>query len=166
MTLIVEDGSIVENANSYTTLVEIRAFALARGVTLSAVDSEVEVQSTKAMDYLESLRNEYRGSKVSSSQSLQWPRAYVYIDNELFPEDEIPTELKKAQMQLIVDIHNEIELQVSSSDPIIKSEKIGPIFTEYDSNWGSLSTPQITAAKSWLAPLLNKNETSLVAMRV
>ena len=50
MALVIEDGSRVAGANSYVTLAEARAFASARGVTLSAVDATLEPFVIKAFD--------------------------------------------------------------------------------------------------------------------
>ena len=57
MTLIVETGSIVSGANTYVDLADVRAFASARGITVSTDDTTLEQQIIKAMDYVESKRN-------------------------------------------------------------------------------------------------------------
>ena len=80
MTLIVEDGSIVENANSYVSVDDARTFASLRGVTLPASDAEVEVLLIKATDFIEAQRLRFQGSKVNQDQALQWPRTGVYVD--------------------------------------------------------------------------------------
>jgi len=79
VTFIIEDGTIVTNANSYVTLAEIKAYATARNITLGT-DPVIESQSVLAVDYLESKRTQYQGSKVSELQELQFPRYNVKID--------------------------------------------------------------------------------------
>lgn len=82
MTLIVENGTNVPNANSYADLTYIRAYALNRGVTLSVVDADVEAMVFKSMDYIESVASNYQGTKTYTAptytpQSLQFPRSAI-----------------------------------------------------------------------------------------
>ena len=52
ITITVEDGSNVANANSFVTIAEARSYAVERGVTLSATDDDVAVQIIKAKTIL------------------------------------------------------------------------------------------------------------------
>ena len=60
MALIIENGSIVDNANSFVTAAEMVAYAALRGVTITADTTTQEQQIILAMDYL-----------VSREQSMQ-----------------------------------------------------------------------------------------------
>lgn len=154
MALIIEDGTIVANANSYVTLVEARAYALERGVVLSVTDSLVEVLAIKAKDYLEAQRSRYKGEKVSpSTQSLCWPRADAYIDNELWPSDTIPKELRYAQCQLIMEINAGVDTLPTSDEQFIVHEKVGAIETRYSDKVATSKTPSMPAVDNWLEPL-------------
>ena len=156
MTLIVENGSIVANANSYVDLTDARAYATQRGETLPTDDSELEALLIKAMDYLEGLRAKYQGSKTDpDNQELQWPRMNVYIDCELFPSDEIPKELVSAQCQLAIDQNNGVVIQPSGDTRFAIFEKVGPLETEYSEKIGSTSSPTLTAADALLEPLFS-----------
>ncbi len=164
MTLIVEDGSIVANANSYADLDYIKAYALARGATLSIDDAVIEQQVAIAMDYIEGKRNEYQGIKVDSTQSLQFPRDYLIIDGFDFDSTSIPKELKNALSQLIIEQTNGIDILPTSDEPAIKKETVGPISTEYAVNIGSIIKPSIPAVDLLLAPLLKNVSTSGFAL--
>ena len=154
MALIVEDGTIVPNANSYQTLAEIRAYALARGVTLSAVDSELEPLAIQAMDYLEAQRAKYQGNKVEPLvQELQFPRDDVKIDCVAFPSDEIPKELQSAENQLVIELHNSVDILPTSEEAFITEEKIGPITTKYSDTVRTSIEPTMTAVDALLEPL-------------
>lgn len=131
MTLIVEDGTNVPDANSYADLAFIRAFALARGVTLSATDSVVEVMAINAMDYIEGKRSAYQGSKTYVDQALQWPRTGVLIDCAAWPDDAIPKELKNAQAQLCIEQLSSPDLSPSTDGFAIAMEKVDVIEVEY-----------------------------------
>lgn len=152
MALIVEDGSLVASANSYVSLVDIKAYAVNRGVTLGA-DSVIEAQSRKAIDYLEGKRSEYQGNKITYNQALQFPRYNLYIDDFEFPYDAIPNELKNAQCQLIIEQSLGVNILPTQSDPAVKSETIGPIKTEYAVNAGSLFEPHLLSVDLLLKPL-------------
>ena len=165
MALIIEDGSNVANANSYVTLTEVRAYALARGVTLSIIDSDVEVLVIKAMDYLESLRNKYQGTKTYTDQALQWPRENVYIDGILQANDSIPELLKDAECRAVMEINNEIDLLPTETGLGIKKEVVGPIEMEYFKDIGI--TGSVSAAlNALLEPLLNPSSFILSTVRV
>lgn len=152
MTLIIENGTNVAGANSYATLTEIRAFASARGVTLSAVDATLEVQAIKAMDYLESLRDSYKGTKKYSDQSLQWPRLDVLVDGYELASTSIPTLLKNSQAQLCIEIHNGVDIMPTSTGGSIKREKVDVIEIEYQPSASSIQ--KMRAFEGFLSPLL------------
>lgn len=142
MTLVIEDGSNVANANSYVTLDEIRDFAQARNETMPSDDAALEGMAIQAMDYLEGLRSKYQGKKTYSDQPLQWPRSGVLIDCASWPEDKIPKELKNAQCQLCIEQLTFPDLSPSSDGFAVSREKVDVIEVEYaaGSNYAS-ATP-------------------------
>lgn len=156
MTLIVEDGSIVANANTYADLVSVRAFASARGVTLSAVDATLEPMVIKAMDYVESHRENFQGFKVSELQELQFPRSLVYVDGILISETSIPKCLISALCQAVIEISNNVDLMPTTTEPAIRKEVVGPIETEYAVSLGSGGfSPELRKVDAFLRPVLN-----------
>ena len=125
MAIIVENGSIVANANSYVSAADLTAYATARGITLTA---DEDILLIKAMDYIESLN--YQGIKKTIDQPLQWPRAYVWLDSYYFPTDQIPSQLKNGQMQTAIAIDQGNDpLDVVA--PQVKREKVDVIEIEY-----------------------------------
>lgn len=154
MTIIVEDGSIVADANSYVTVADARAYAAARGITLSATDSVVESLLINAVDYTESKRAQYQGSKVSQDQELQFPRYNVSIDGFEIPPTTIPKTLKNAQMQLVIESSEGIDLMPTQSGQFVTEETVGPITTKYSDKAGLDGLePQMTAVDALLEPL-------------
>jgi hypothetical protein len=140
MTLIIEDGSQVVGANSYITTTELTTYATARGVTLTA---SAEVLIISAMDYIESLA--YQGYKVSSTQALQWPRSYVYIDGYAFASDDIPQHLKDglAQVAIAIDAGNGPLTTIGRAK---KKVKAGPVEVEYADNATSVAVVRTISA--------------------
>ncbi len=166
MTFIIEDGTIVTNANSYVTLAEIKAYAVARNITLGT-DPVIESQSVLAVDYLESKRTQYQGSKVSELQELQFPRYNVKIDGFDIAETSIPNNLKKAQCQLIVEQANGGVLMPTQLEAAVKKEVVGPIETEYAVSVGAINQPVFSAVDALLEPLFNTSSGfSLTTVRI
>lgn len=127
MSIVIEDGSIVSGANSYATEAEFAAFYAARAVTLSGTYT-AEQLLILAMDYIESQR--YKGIKRTRDQLLQWPRVDVYIDGYYFDSDDIPVELKKAQMQAALAIDASNSPQQNAPRKTIR-EKVGDLEVQY-----------------------------------
>lgn len=152
--LIVEDGSLVTDANSYADIETIKSFAELRGFDLGFDDPLIENRAIKAMDYIEAKRNEFKGTKVDISQELQFPRNNVQIDGFDVPSDSIPKELVKAQCQLVIEQTNGIEIMPTQSEAAIKKETVGPISTEYAVSEGSSFSPFISSVDALLQPLL------------
>lgn len=159
MALIIEDGTQVVGANSYVTTTEIKAFATARGIVdFPTADADVEILSTLAMDYLEAKRSEYRGTKTSASQSLQYPREGSTVDGVLIANNIIPVELKNAQMQLTIEAHEFGDLAPSSDGYAVAVEKVDVIEVQYAAG-GRLSGTSLPAemnfpkVQAWLEAL-------------
>lgn len=153
MALVIEDGTLVASANSYVTVAQARAYASARGVTLSTIDATVEQNLIAAMDYLEAQRAKFQGSKVSATQSLQWPRNDVLIDCNEVASTVIPNELKNVQIQLAIEVSKGVDLMPTRQGAFVKLEKVGPIETQYSERIGTGLTPDMTAVDALLAPL-------------
>jgi hypothetical protein len=149
MTITVEDGTIVTNANSYVSEAELTAFASARNVTLSGNYTEEQLLIL-SMDYIDSLK--YKGAKRLYTQGLQWPRVDVWIDGYYNDIDNIPTELKNGLMQVAVSIDAGNSPQQLAPRKTIK-EKVGELEVEYAA--GSSSVAIDTKVMSFLYKLLD-----------
>ena len=156
MALTIEDGTIVAGADSYATVAEARAYALSRGVTLSATDSVVEILLRKGSDFIESLEDRFKGDRTDPAQPLAWPRAGVILFNatDEAPDDEIPELLKRAQIQLAMDAVD-IDLQPTGSGREIIKTKVDVIETEYAKRGSGSILPELNKAMAILQPLLN-----------
>ena len=159
MAIEIEDGSGKEDSNSYVTVAEARTYATARGVALSDNDAVVESMLMLAMDYLEAQRGRYQGHKTHPGvQALQWPRAGVILDCQYrLPDDVIPVELKRAQMQAVIEVAAGLVLMPSSDGRVVKREKVDVIETEYmtGKDMGDTATlgPAFPALDALLEPL-------------
>lgn len=141
MTLIVEDGSIVPNANSFVSDAEYVEYASARGLTIGADAAARETELIRAMDYLEYYRDEYKGLKVERDQPLQWPRYSVWVDSFQLDSNVIPKEIKRAQMEAGVLIASGVSLTPSGNIENVQSQSIGDLSISYFSG-GTYKTVQ------------------------
>ena len=136
MTIIVEDGSIVADANSYISTEDAQTFIDARGLTAVITDGLL----LRAMDVLNNL--DYIGYRTSGAQVLSFPRSepelyntydYVYRqqqDRPLLVSDKIPAEVINAQVWAAYYIEQGSDPASIPSAGVI-SEKIDVIEIEY-----------------------------------
>ena len=126
--MIVEDGSIVENANSYNTRAEYISYAASVGVTI-ADDSAADVELVQAAEFMESKRSQYKGSLVERDQAMAFPRYDVIIEGFYWESDEIPRQAKLCQLALALDIHAGNDPYNPEINSHIKSERIDEALT-------------------------------------
>lgn len=133
--LIVEDGTIVPGANTFVTLSEYRYYAEQRGLTVPPDDAAAARAILKAGDFLRSLEPRFIGYRVDNEQTMPFPRVGVPVSGRpgwYYDKDEIPSEIKEAQIELAVTLGNGTSLYPSASSlRSVKRRKIGPIETEY-----------------------------------
>lgn len=131
----------------YTTDTAYIAFALARGVVVTAQEAAIEL--TKAMDYLDA--QSYQGSKTSSSQTNDWPRQNVYIDDVLIDSTTTPAGIVKAQHVVAMSIHAGND-PLSTIDRAVKREKVDVLEVEYQDK--ASDRVMIRSINAVLAPFL------------
>jgi hypothetical protein len=158
MALIVEDGTGVADANTYIDRDAAIAYAAARGVVLPNTDV-TDQRIIKAMDYLTLYDYKWKGYKTVSTNALPWPRKSVYIEGELFPDNEIPSQLVRAQADLVLQVTAGINLlpTFSADTAFVTREKVDVIETEYSEAIAlqALGTlPDMPLIDALLAPLL------------
>lgn len=171
ISIIVEDGSNVTNANSFVTLAEVRAYAEQRGATVPANDDALGAMVINACDYLEAQANRFQGDVSNEGQSLQWPRTGVYVGNSEteLASNVIPKQLKSAQCATVLALNEGVDIlpNYSASDFVVR-EKVGPIETEYADPSKVGITPTLTNVEALLQPLFGSTLTgfALRTMRV
>lgn len=154
--LIVEDGSIVTNANTYISATDFSTFATSLGITLV---SDPESLLLQAMIYIESLN--YKGVKYLPNQSyltyplpqsLQWPRWGVKILDFWIPVNAIPQQLKDGQCWAAILIDQGVSDPLKAVEQTIIAEKLDLASTTYGR--GSSSKPINITLKLVLQKLL------------
>lgn len=166
MALVIEDGTLVANANSFVTRQEIIDYAAARGITIPDADAS-DVFAINAMDFL--WASCLQGDLVEATQGTPYPRSGLLEGDTV--EDyvySIPLNVKRAQLQLALDSFNGIELTPSAAEAAqLKRSKVGPIEEEFFAPGGVFGTdPRLTIALAYLGPFLcDDGGFSLVTVR-
>lgn len=124
--MIIEDGSIVTNADSYISVADAQTFIDARGLSVTITEGLLY----QAMDSLNTL--DYKGFRTDASlQALPFPRSGIYLsDNRLLPSDEIPQELIDAQCWLAYYIDSGYSPSAIATQQVIK-EKVDVLEIQY-----------------------------------
>ena len=156
MALIIEDGSIVTGANSFTTDVEFLAYAAARAVELPATEAARNALQVRAVDYLFSKEGSLKGCRINAVQGLPYPRRGVCVYGFNVAIDAIPAGLKSAQMELGMQSHTS-ELLISGISQDLESFSVDDVYTESYHSGGSWEHVRTDKADAYLNPLLDNN---------
>lgn len=156
ITLVVEDGTGVANANTYADVAFARAYAETVGLTLPADDDAVAGLLLASMPYLEG--QPWKGRRVDDTQALYWPRAGVLLDSGTsFPQNVVPNAVRQAQVTAASMVGDGTDLTPTIEGQFVKREKVGPIETEYSDEY--LATvdgqPVFSAIAIFLRPYIN-----------
>lgn len=168
MALEVEDGTGKANAESYISVADADTYFSNRGYTLWAtlMEAEKEQALRRSTDYmLQVYRLKWKGTRVTGTQSLDWPRNWVLRDDyefatqngaqvigarQYYPADEVPTEVKNACAELAFKAAGG-DLAPDIAQRVVR-EKVDVLEVEYD-RYGVPYT-QYRAIDNLLAPFL------------
>ena len=128
--MIVQDPlNPTTDADSMVSVADARLRAVNLGVTLPADDTECEVALVKGNVYLNGLC--FYGEPVVPYQGTSWPRKNVVINNNEYPDDQIPQQAIDAQVVSAAYAATGDIYTVVDNDKRVKRKKIDVIETEY-----------------------------------
>tara|TARA_R110002020_G_scaffold284245_1_gene499847 strand:+ start:229 stop:738 length:510 start_codon:yes stop_codon:yes gene_type:complete len=158
-TIVVEDGTKVVGANSYVTMAEYIDYAASLNLTVTDTQA-FRTQIIKAAQFIGGLESVLKGDTTEKNQPMAYPRnALTDIDGWSYDNNEIPPQVKQAQLSLAVDINSGEDLwNLSQSGATgIKREKVeGAVEVEYAvSDTGRL--PYNSRSQALLASLMKFN---------
>ena len=165
MAIIVEDGTIVADANSYASVQSFKDYHDARGQSYgTSTDTQIEQALVQATDYVDTRwGTRFLGQRVTSDQSLEWPRLYVF-DELGTPIEGIPTKLKYAVNEFALVALTSGSLWVTPSTDasglrVSKTSKVvGPIEVSTEYQDGVATTRKaIPAGDGLLRSLINRS---------
>lgn len=153
--IIVEDGTIIDNANSYVTCTDYIAYAASKGVTI-ADDFDADTELVKAAEFIGAHEGNLKGDRVERDQPLAYPRKNLVLEGFEWKADEIPRQVILCQMALALDIHAGIDLYNPAPNPnrAAKREKVDVIEVEYFGRAGGTKMSRDSTATALLATLL------------
>lgn len=132
MSVIVETGAGVANANSFASVAAATAYHAARGNAAWDNIDDKDAALIKATDYMQAeYHSRWKGVQTHATQPLDWPRWGVCIDGwgNYIASDAIPVE--------VINACAELALRSASGDlmpdagPEVAAESVGPISTTY-----------------------------------
>jgi len=125
MALIVEDGSNVANANSYSTVAEFVAYAASVGVNIP-VGLSTEVELVKAAQFIDHHETNLKGTRNVRDQSMSFPRFGLQLEGWYWNANEIPRQVRQCQWAFALDVHAGIDLYNRPVNPnlVAKRERV------------------------------------------
>lgn len=144
--LIVENGSGVENANSYVSADYVENYMMLRNYTIWTTQSEYVKRASiiKAMDYIDHLYN-WKGVRKFRDQNLAFPRENIRDDEGFDVSGIIPVALKKAVCEAAFYVYNQYSLY-AKKDPkgdLKKDKKSATTGTEIEKEYFSSKETKI-----------------------
>jgi hypothetical protein len=154
--VIVENGSLVANANSFVTRDDVLAYCVNRGYSFSLTDTALaDAAVIKGADWLKNtMRLNYRGSLRTATQTMPWPRedASMYRGPSI-ANTVVPQCVKDAQCELAYRAFAGTNLQPDlARGGATKREKLDVIEVEYFP--GAPSETVLQSVLGMLAPVL------------
>lgn len=173
-TLIVEDGSGVENANTYIDEAYLTTYASDRGLSVPTTTQAQQQAIIAAMDYLTYFTDQWAGTRTADAQALPWPRESVYIDNVEQASDAIPEDLKKAQAQLVVEKNRGTllfpEPLQSATEGLVIENTVGPLTKKFAFTGKGTANPlvpiKIASVWAYLDKLTGISSNALLTYRI
>lgn len=154
MALIIEDGTIVSNANSYVGVTEMRSFLGQFNQNPSQNDDLLCAALAQAFFFINTLEPWLSGSRTSSSQTAAYPRENLVIYGNEIANNVIPDQVKHLQIYAAYEQVNGNDLEPNSDGRVVISESIPGCYSKsYSDKSVSGSTMQLGRVNNALSPL-------------
>lgn len=136
MAFVVEDGTGLETATSYTSVAEADAYAVDTGVDDwdSFSDEEKQIALNNATNYIDNTyRTRWIGTRKTRDQSLSWVR-YNAMDSDgwILPSDKIPPRLKNAVTEIAFIYADNPDIDLYAADPALANVKVNETSEKVD----------------------------------
>lgn len=135
MSLIVETGAGLADAESYISVADTDAYWADVGDSLWATLNETEKEQAlrRAVRFMKAIyRTKWAGRRVLQTQALDWPRYNVLVEDLPVPSNTVPQEVRDACAELAIRAAAGPLLDdADTSSTQIKKDKVGALETEY-----------------------------------
>jgi len=141
MSLVIESGVGLSNAQSYVDTTFVNAYFLLRGITFTSTDANI----INAMDYFEATFSQsWKGEKLLSTQALSFPRLIDGVNT-------YPVQVKNAICELAYKASTATLLP--DGNQAVKREKVDVIEVEYQDF--TSATTNYSLVNAMILPWLN-----------
>ncbi|HHZ95120.1 MAG TPA: hypothetical protein EYN67_06085 [Flavobacteriales bacterium] len=157
--LIIEDGSVVANANSWVTDAEYKAFAKLKGYSIPATQPDREANLANAYDFINfTYEQQLQGWRVTpQTQTGCMPRTNIYAYDVLVANDSIPQDFKNAQMLASFSINDGVDTNAVKDSADLAGFSVGQgAYSEtYQAGSSTPTLAQMPAVSKVLKPYTN-----------
>jgi len=157
--LIIEDGSVVANANSFVTDDEYKAYAKLKGYSVPATQPDREANLANAYDFLNfTYEQRLQGSRVTpQTQTGIMPRNYMVAYDAAVGNNEIPQDFKNAQMLASFSINDGVDTNAVKDSADLSGFNVGNgAYSEtYQQGSNTPTLAQMPAVSKVLKPYTN-----------
>ncbi len=156
--LIIEDGSVVANANSWATDEEFKNYASIKGYSVPSTQPEREALLINAYDFINfTYEQQLQGYRVTpQTQTGIMPRVNMYAYGLMVANNSIPQDFKNAQMLAAFSINDGVNTNAVKSDADLASFTVVGVYAEtYQSDSGAPTIAQMPAVSRTLRPYTN-----------
>jgi hypothetical protein len=154
--LIIEDGTVVANANSWVTDAEYKAYAKLKGYSIPATQPDREANLANAYDFINfTYEDRLQGWRVTpQTQTGCMPRTNIYAYDILVASTLIPQDFKNAQMLASFSINDGVDTNAvkDSADLAGFSVGSGAYSETYQSGSSTPTLAQMPAVTKVLKP--------------
>jgi hypothetical protein len=140
MTLIIEDGTGVADADSFQTLAEARALALNYGLTIATDDTAAEVQLRQGYIGLLVSERTLQGARTHTIQTGIYPRTGAYSNCNLVDSESIPNSVKLAQLNFADAINSGYGTNSVDNGQDVKSFTVPDVYQKVFQDGSSIKT--------------------------
>lgn len=157
--LIIEDGSVVANANSWATDDEFKAYAKLKGYSVPATQPDREALLANSYDFINfTYEQQLQGYRVTPQvQTGVMPRNGIYAYGLLVANDSIPQDFKNAQMLAAFSINDGADTNAVKDSADLAGFSVGQgAYSEtYQSGSSTPTIAQMPAVSKVLKPYTN-----------
>lgn len=139
MTLIIETGSGLPDAESFATAADLADYAVKFGKAVPADEPSQEALLRRAALQMGAIP--WRGSALSREQALAWPRYNVRRNGWELDSRTIPPQVKAGQLALAAEIHADDLVDPATKVGAAIRKKVGPLEFEYGTASASVTKP-------------------------
>ena len=151
----------------YSTLVEYKAYATAKGITLTKADAALTVDLINACAYIDSKEERLKGIRAARDQDNAYPRANLVLNGYPYLSSEIPDLVKNCEMELALELNDGIDLyEIPVNLPVIKERVEGAVEVGYATPSRVETKERNSVALSMLNQLMVSRSISIPLVRV